>query len=85
MDDKRIEKGVRFLLPYVENKDKWPFKKDVMYWENWPVAHPFLVFSALEFKDEKLLNTWKKLDHDPQIEEVIRNVPIRNPIIWLTK
>ncbi len=84
-DGKRIEKGVRFLLPYVENKDKWPFKKDVMYWENWPVAHPFLVFSALEFKDEKLLNAWKKLDHDPLVEEVIRNLPIRNPIIWLNK
>jgi hypothetical protein len=84
-DDKRIEKGVRFLLPYVENKDKWPFKKDVMYWENWPVAHPFLVFSALEFKDEKLLNAWKKPDHNPQVEEVIRNLPIRNPIIWLNK
>jgi hypothetical protein len=80
-----IEKGIHFLFPYVEEKGKWPFAKDVMYWDNWPVAHPFLVFGATEFKNKTWLNTWKKLDHDPQIEEVIRNLPIRNPIIWLSK
>ena len=30
-------------------------------------------------------DTWKTLDHDPKVEEVIRNLPIRNPIIWLDK
>jgi hypothetical protein len=79
-----IEKGIHFLFPYVEDKNKWPFGKDVMYWENWPVAHPYLVFGAKAFKNETWLNTWKKLDHNPQIEEVVRNLPIRNPIIWLS-
>ena len=83
-DGKSIKKGIDFLYPYVENKNKWPFAKDVMYWDNWPIAHPFLVLGAIEFNNEAWLATWKKLDHDPQVEEVIRNLPIRNPIIWLS-
>jgi hypothetical protein len=82
-DTKSMQKGIEFLFPYVEDKDKWPFPKDVMYWHHWPVAHPFLLFGAIEFKNEKWLDAWKKLDHNPQVEEVIRNMPIRNPIIWL--
>jgi hypothetical protein len=54
-----------------------------MYWHHWPVAHPFLLFGAIEFKNEKWLDAWKKLYHNPQVEEVVRNMPIRNPIIWL--
>lgn len=27
--------------------------------------------------------TWKSLDHFPVVEEVIRNLPVRNPVIWL--
>jgi len=84
-DGKSIKKGIEFLYPYVKNKDQWPYLKDVMYWDNWPVAHPFLVFGALAYKDAEWLAMWKQLDHSPQVEEVIRNLPIRNPVIWLDK
>jgi hypothetical protein len=81
-DGRSMKKGVEFLYPYVADKSKWPFKQDVMYWENWPVAHPFLVFGAEAYADKNWLNTWKKLDHAPVVEEVIRNLPVRNPLIW---
>ena len=80
-----MEKGIQFLFPYVQDKNKWPFGKDVMYWENWPVAHPFLVFGSLASNNRIWFDTWKTLDHNPNVEEVIRNLPVRNPIIWLDK
>lgn len=82
-DGKSIQKGVEYLYPFVKDKSKWPLKPDVMYWENWPVAQPFLVLGALAFQQENWLQTWQKLDHDPQVEEVIRNLPLRNPLIWI--
>lgn len=82
-EGKWIHKGIEFLYPYVAEKDKWPFKKDVMYWENWPVAQPFLVMGAGAYGNKKWFQTWKKLDHNPEVEEVLRNLPIRNPLIWL--
>ncbi|MNJ93908.1 Alginate lyase [compost metagenome] len=82
-DGKSIKKGIEYLYPVVADKSKWPLKPDVMYWENWPVAQPFLVFGANAYDQTTWLNTWSKLDHNPKVEEVIRNLPLRNPLIWL--
>lgn len=82
-DGKSIRKGIEFLYPFIADKSKWALKPDVMYWENWPVAQPFLVFGADAFDNYDWLNTWKKLDQDPKVDEVIRNLPVRNPLIWL--
>ncbi len=81
--DTHLKKSIDFLFPYVKNKDSWPFQKDVMYWEEWPVAHPFLLFGYQNYQDMNWLNTWEQLNHFPTNEEVIRNLPIRNPLIWL--
>ncbi|HEX7756475.1 MAG TPA: alginate lyase, partial [Niabella sp.] len=64
---------------------KWPFKQDVMHWNDWPVAQPALVLGAGVFDNQQWLNTWMRLDHFPEVEEVIRNLPVRNPLIWLEK
>ena len=80
-----IKKGVDFLLPYVRDKKSWPYKQDVMYWDQWPVAHPFLLFSAIAYDNESMFQTWAALNHDPDNEEVIRNLPIRHPLIWIEK
>jgi hypothetical protein len=82
-DGRSIKRGVEFLYPYVKSKDQWPFAKDVMYWDNWPVAPPFLIFSAMVYNNKEWFDTWKGLDHAPEIEEVIRNLPVRNPILWI--
>ncbi|MVT09615.1 alginate lyase family protein [Chitinophaga tropicalis] len=82
-DGRCIKKGIQFMYPYVANKNGWPHKKDVMYWEEWPVAHPFLLFGAEQYKQADWFNTWKRLEHRPETGEVIRNLPVRNPLIWL--
>lgn len=84
-DGRSIRKGIEFLYPFIKEKTKWPNKQDIMYWENWPVAQPFLVFGAYAFNNKTWLDTWKQLDHLPTVEEVIRNLPVRNPLIWLGK
>jgi len=78
-----IKKGISYMFPFVQNKKTWPLKPDIMYWEQWPVAQPFLVFGALKYQNKEWFDTWKKLDHSPKNEEVIRNLPVRNPLIWL--
>ncbi len=82
-DGKSIKKGIHYLYPYIVDKNKWILKHDVMYWENWPVAQPFLFFGAVQYNQQDWFLAWKKLNHQPQVEEVIRNLPIRNPLIWL--
>ncbi|HKB45026.1 MAG TPA: alginate lyase family protein [Chitinophagaceae bacterium] len=82
-DGKSIKKGIEFLYPYIKDKNKWPYQKDIMYWNDWPVAQPFLVFGAVAFRQKNWLSTWEKLEHTPSVEEIIRNLPVRNPLIWI--
>lgn len=82
-DGKNIQKGIDFMLPFVMNKSLWKYRPDVMYWDEWPVAQPFLFFGSMGLKNRAYLETWRTLDHFPVNDEVIRNLPIRNPLIWL--
>ena len=82
-DGRSIKKGIEYLYPFIADKTKWPWKQDVMYWNDWPVAQSFLLFGANAYKNKDWLDTWKKLDHAPKVEEVIRNLPVRNPLIWI--
>lgn len=58
-------------------------KPDVMYWDDWPVRQPCLIFGALAAGREDWLATWKRLNPDPSVEEIIRNYPIRQPVLWM--
>lgn len=82
-DGRSVKKGIEFLYPFIKDKKKWPYRQDVMYWEFWPVAQPFLVFGANAYHEQQWLNTWKTLDHTPTEPEVIRNLPVRHPVIWI--
>jgi hypothetical protein len=82
-ESRNILKGIEFMFPFVADKSKWSLNKDVMYWDQWPVAHPFLIFGAAQFDNQHWFTIWKKLNHDPKENEVIRNLPIRNPLIWM--
>jgi len=81
-DGRSIKKGMEFMFPYIASKNNWPYPQDVMYWDNWPIAQPALLFCANAYSENAWFDIWATLDHDPQVEEVIRNLPVRNPTIW---
>lgn len=82
-DGRNMQKAAAFMYPYVKDKTQWPYKQDVMYWNEWPVAQPFLLFGAQAFQNNNWFTLWKGLPHQPENEEVIRNLPVRHPLLWL--
>jgi hypothetical protein len=78
-----IRKGIEFMFPFIVNKSSWPYAKDVMYFDEWPVAPIALLFGSKATNNAGWFDTWKKLEHFPTNEEIIRNTPIRNPLIWI--
>ena len=82
-DGRDIKLAVNFMFPYIRDKSKWPYPPDVMYFDLWPVRQPSLLFAGIAFHNRAYIDVWKELDPDPENEEVIRNYPIRQPIIWL--
>jgi hypothetical protein len=82
-DGKTMRRGVAYIYPFIKDKSTWPLKPDVMYHEFWPVRSPVLLFGGLAYREPKYLETWKTLEANPTNEEVIRNLPIRYPLLWV--
>jgi hypothetical protein len=82
-DGKSIKKGIEFMHPFIANKSKWTLAPDVMYWKEWPVAQPALIFGANAYQNQNWFNTWKGLEHQPKVNEVIRNLPIKYPLLYM--
>ncbi|NDW09650.1 alginate lyase family protein [Dysgonomonas sp. 520] len=78
-----IKKGIDFMYPYIKNKSTWKYPQDVMYWNDWPMAQPALIFGAYAYKNKDYFDLWESLPHATDVDEVERNLPIRNPLIWL--
>jgi hypothetical protein len=82
-DGRGMKKAMEFIFPYIQDKSKWPGNHDVLYWDEWPVRQPCLVFAGLKFNKPEYLKVWQGLKADPQTPEIVRNVPIRHPLLWV--
>ncbi|MEP7269916.1 MAG: alginate lyase family protein [Acidobacteriota bacterium] len=82
-DGRGMHKAMEFMFPYIADKKKWPYPPDVMYFDEWPVRHASLLFAGIALDRPEYLALWSKLNPDSAVEEVIRNYPIRQPILWL--
>lgn len=81
-EGKSILKALEYMKPYVADKSTWPLEPDVLYWNDWPVAHPSFLFGSHVFKNSVYFDLWKNNNHFPEIFEVKRNLPIKNPLLW---
>jgi hypothetical protein len=82
-DGRGMRKALAFMYPFIKDKSSWPKAPDVMYHDQWPVRHPALLFAARALREPRYLDLWKGLDPDPTVDEVVRNYPIRQPVLWL--
>jgi alginate lyase len=82
-DGRGMRRALGFMYPFIKDKRTWPKPPDVMYDDQWPVRHPALLFGGLALHEPRYLDLWKTLEPDPTVAEVIRNYPIRQPLLWL--
>ena len=81
-DGRNMSKAIEFMVPFITDKTAWPYPKDIMYWDEWPVRQPFLLFSGQAFHQQKYIKLYLGLKRDLTVYEVIRNVPVRHPLLW---
>jgi len=82
-DGRGVRKAMEFLFPYLKDKSKWPFPKDVMYFEFYPARQPSLLFAGIAYREPRYIELWKTLEADPTNPEVQRNLAIRQPVLWV--
>ncbi len=78
------QKAVDFMFPFIQDKSKWPYAHDVEYFDDLPNRQPSLLFAGLAYREPKYIALWRTLRPDPTTAEIIRNFPVRQPLLWVT-
>jgi hypothetical protein len=82
-DGRGMQKGVDYIKPYVIDKNTWPFKKDISHWDEQPGRRPFMFFAAIIQQQPEWISIWEKCSAEFPTDESLRNMPVKNPILWL--
>jgi alginate lyase len=83
-DGRTMKKAMEFMAPFIANKKSWPHPPDVMYFDQWPIRQPSLLFAGLALAQPDYLKLWRSLKPDSTVPEVIRNWFIRQPVLWVS-
>lgn len=81
-DGRGMRRALAFMYPYIADRRTWPKPPDVMYADQWPVRQPSLLFGGLALHEPKYIALWKRLNPEPVVPEVVRNFPVREPVLW---
>ena len=82
-DGRNMEKVIAYMAPFIADKSKWPKPPDVEYFDDLPVRQPSLLFGGIAYRKPEWIAVWKRLDPEPKVPEIIRNFPIRQPLLWI--
>jgi hypothetical protein len=82
-DGRGFARAMAFMFPFIADKSSWPYPHDVEYFEYWPIRQPSLLFAGMALSRPEYFKVWRRLDPDPTVEEIIRNYPIRQPLLWV--
>ena len=83
-DGRGFRRAMEYMAPFIADKKTWPLKPDVMYYDQWPMRQASLLFAGIAFERQDYVELWKKLPADSNVEEVIRNFFIRQPVLWVS-
>lgn len=78
-----LRKAMEFMYPYIADKGRWSHPQDVQHFDQFPIRHPGLLFAGLAYAQPSYLALWRELNPDSQVDEVVRNNPIRQPVLWV--
>jgi hypothetical protein len=82
-DGRGMRRALAFMAPFVADKTRWKHPPDVQYFDEWPMRHAALLFGGIALNEPRYVDLWKTLKAESDVEEVVRNFFIRQPILWL--
>jgi hypothetical protein len=82
-DGRGVRRAMEFMFPFIKEKKNFPRPPDVMYHDQWPMRQSSLLFAGLALNRPDYIELWKTLPADSNVEEVVRNFFIRQPVLWV--
>jgi hypothetical protein len=82
-DGRGMKRAMEFMFPFIRDKKTWARPADVMYDERWPMRQNSLLFAGIALDRPDYVALWRTLPANSEVEEVVRNFFIRQPVLWV--
>lgn len=82
-DGRGLKRAMEYMAPYIREKKNFPKPPDVMYHDQWPMRHSSLLFAGIALGRRDYIELWKTLPADSNVDEVVRNFFVRQPVLWI--
>jgi hypothetical protein len=84
LDDGRgVHKAVDYIHHHTKYFDQWPYSPDTGTPKKTPYQRPYLLLASLAYENTGYFTTWKNLPPQQLNDQGIRNIPIKNIILWI--
>lgn len=79
-----LRKAIDAFFPYIENKNLWPYGKDIEMWDTMPSKSAFLYFASYAYDNPRFRNAWNKIK-EPDLSRAseARHIAIKTPEAYL--
>ncbi len=82
-DGPSMRSAIAYHFPFIADRSKWPIRADVAHFNELPGRRASLLFSARAYQRPEYAALWKTLPPDPASPEVLRTLPIHQPLLWV--
>jgi hypothetical protein len=74
---------IAYHFPFIADRTQWPFRADASHFNQLPGRRPSLLFCARAYQRPEYAALWLKLPPDPPTSEILRSIPIHQPLLWV--
>ncbi len=82
-DGPSMRGAIAYHFPFIADRAKWPFRADNEHFTELPGRRASLLFCARAYQRPEYAALWKTLAPDPPSPEVLRTIPIHQPLLWV--
>jgi Alginate lyase len=75
--------AIAYHFPFIVDRAKWPFRADDKHFTELPGRRASLLLAARAYQRPEYATLWKTLPPDPLSLEVLRTIPIHQPLLWV--
>jgi Alginate lyase len=82
-DGPGMRAAIAYHFPFIGDRAKWPYRADAAHFNELPSRRESLLLAAHVYQRPEYAALWKTLAPDPASAEVLRTIPIHQPILWV--
>jgi hypothetical protein len=82
-DGPGMRSAIAYHFPYIADRTQWPFRSDATGFNELPGRRASLLLTSHVYGRPEYAALWMKLPPDPPAMEILRTMPIHQPLLWV--